>query len=130
MPRQTGSTSSGEPAAGAAANGEAPPALKPTHDERDVAVARKLFWAGCAFLPWLWIMCLLHYRERWFDAGAPPALRWYLRAQAVGLVLATAAFVAWEVVFQLGWRSWGALGTNMLIYVPGSDATQWWLQQG
>lgn len=92
---------------------------------RDAAVARKLFWAGCACLPWLWVLCLLHYRAKLWDARTHPALRWYLRAQACGLVLSTAAFVAWVTVFQMRWRGWGDLGTNLLIYVPD---TRWWLE--
>jgi hypothetical protein len=45
----------------------------------------------------------------------------------VGLVVVTAAFVTWIVVFQQSWRKWGALGTNLLIYVPDDESTAWWL---
>lgn len=41
----------------------------------DVIIARKLFFAGCAFLPWLWILCLMHYRRQLFDKSALPELR-------------------------------------------------------
>lgn len=50
-------------------------APKPTRDERDVSIAKKIFIAGCFFLPWLWILLLLRYRSRYFEADCPPALR-------------------------------------------------------
>jgi hypothetical protein len=57
-------------------------------------------------------------------ARPPPA---DLRAQLVGLAIVTAAFVTWIVLFQQGWRTWGALGRNMLIYIPDDGSTGWWL---
>lgn len=105
-----------------------PPRPAPTRDEQDVTVARKMFFAGCAFLPWLWIMCLLHFRSRLWDKEAPAALRWYLRAQLIGLVIVTVGFIAWVVSFQQQWRSWGSIGANMLVYAP--NQAQWWLDDG
>ena len=36
---------------------------------------KKLFWAGCAFLPWLWVLSLIHHRARVFDPAASADLR-------------------------------------------------------
>ena len=47
-----------------------------TRDQKDVAIIRNLYFAGCALLPWLWIMCLLHYRKRLWDKDAPTDMRW------------------------------------------------------
>lgn len=41
----------------------------------DVDVARKMFYGGCFFLPWLWIMNLIYYRHAVFNEDAPAELR-------------------------------------------------------
>jgi len=43
----------------------------------------------------------------------------------VGCVLATAALIGWIITFQLNWRSWGATGTNMLLFVPQPELDGW-----
>jgi hypothetical protein len=48
-----------------------------------------------------------------------------LRAQIVGTLVYTSAFVLWVALFQTQWQKWGTFGTNLLIYVPDS---QWWNQ--
>jgi len=50
-------------------------APRQTRDERDVSVARKLFFAGCLLLPWLWILLLIHYRRRYFERDCPAQLQ-------------------------------------------------------
>lgn len=50
-------------------------AIKPTRDEQDVSIARKVFFAGCVFLPWLWILLLLRYRARYYEASCPADLK-------------------------------------------------------
>ena len=109
--------------AGAAAPAAA--AAKPPLDKdaADVRVARILFFAGCALLPWLWILLMLHFSRRWREPECPPALRMYLRRAALGCVIYTALFVTWVALFQTQWRNWGTFGTTMLIYVP---PTTWW----
>ena len=108
------------PAAAAAAAAAKPPLDK---DAADVRVARILFFAGCALLPWLWILLMLHFSRRWREPECPPALRMYLRRAALGCAIYTALFVTWVALFQTQWRKWGTFGTTMLIYVP---PTTWW----
>lgn len=45
------------------------------HEQHHIAIVRKLFIGGCFLLPWLWIVALIHYRHKVFDATAPVALR-------------------------------------------------------
>ena len=99
---------------------------KPTQEEHNTRVAKIMFVAGCFFLPWLWILLLIHYRMELLDQAAPAALRRYLFASAAGTVVTTALFLTWVVMFQLNWQSWGQVGLSLLIYAPSSDA--WWLE--
>lgn len=96
-----------------------------TQSEQDTRVAKIMFTAGCFFLPWLWILLLIHYRMELLDRTAPAALRGYLFASAAGTVIVTALFLTWVILFQLNWQSWGQVGLSLLIYVPSLDS--WWL---
>lgn len=44
-------------------------------DQSDASVAKKLFFGGCAFLPWLWILLLWNYRDAYFSPTAPEDLK-------------------------------------------------------
>lgn len=94
-----------------------------TRIERDTKVIQKMFWAGFFFLPWLWILVLINFRRELFDSSTPRAMRSYLIYSAIGSVIFTALFLAWVVAFQLNWRYWGHVGSQLLIYTPD---TQWW----
>ena len=64
----------------------APSAQPRTREERDVAVARKMFLGGLLFLPWIWAMCLMKYYKHLIDGREThPHLRWCeCSAQASG----------------------------------------------
>ncbi len=47
-----------------------------------------------------------------------------LRRSAIGAAIMTVVFVAWVTVFQTTWRSWGNVGSQLLIWTPDS---RWWL---
>jgi hypothetical protein len=41
----------------------------------NVEISRRLFWVGCALLPWVWIMNLFYFRHALLDPSAPAELR-------------------------------------------------------
>ena len=43
----------------------------------------------------------------------------------MGCLIATTGLVAWIITFQLNWRSWGATGTSMLLFVPTPELLGW-----
>jgi Presenilin enhancer-2 subunit of gamma secretase len=43
--------------------------------QANVDIARKLFFAGCALLPWVWILNLYYFRHALVDPSAPAELR-------------------------------------------------------
>jgi hypothetical protein len=39
------------------------------------AVARKMFYGGCALLPWLWLVNIIYFRKLYFAENCPPGVR-------------------------------------------------------
>lgn len=40
-----------------------------------VNVARKMFWGGCAFLPFLWMVNLIYFRKELLSSSTPAPLK-------------------------------------------------------
>ena len=38
-------------------------------------VARKMFYGGCALLPWLWLVNIIYFRRLYFADDCPPGVR-------------------------------------------------------
>ena len=38
-------------------------------------VARKMFYGGCALLPWLWLVNIIYFRQLYFAEDCPPGVR-------------------------------------------------------
>jgi Presenilin enhancer-2 subunit of gamma secretase len=92
---------------------------------QEVRISRILFFAGCCFLPWVWILCLIYFRKRYFEADASTEMKKYLRLSLYGTIISTLVFFAWIISFQYLWPSMGSFGQSILIYVPQQE---WWLQ--
>ncbi|EQC32029.1 hypothetical protein SDRG_10228 [Saprolegnia diclina VS20] len=92
--------------------------------EDDSAIARKMFFGGLAFLPWLWAVNAFFYRRQLLDATLDPTTTLWVRRSAVGFVVVTCVFVAWMVTFQLTWKqnNW----QNLLLVVPAEDLDKGW----
>ena len=46
------------------------------HQELDVeVVARKMFYGGCALLPWLWLVNIIYFRKLYFAEDCPLGVR-------------------------------------------------------
>ncbi len=87
--------------------------------DEDIKTIRRLFIAGCFFLPFLWGISCLHFRKKAKRADAPDELKIWYRRGLIGFWVAAAAFVAWIVVFQLAWRT--VPGLASLLVVPAED---------
>eukprot|EP00611_Tribonema_gayanum_P022929 TRINITY_DN4711_c0_g1_i1.p2 TRINITY_DN4711_c0_g1~~TRINITY_DN4711_c0_g1_i1.p2 ORF type:complete len:103 (-),score=8.90 TRINITY_DN4711_c0_g1_i1:192-500(-) len=87
--------------------------------------ARMLFVGGCALLPWLWV-CSVCYNWHSWRAGLldPDAAKW-TRRSAIGAAASSVVFVAWVVLMQTSWRSWGGGFLQYMAVVPTSDRTGW-----
>ena len=38
-------------------------------------VARKMFYGGCALLPWLWLVNIIYFRKLYFAEDCPPGVK-------------------------------------------------------
>ena len=122
--------------------------------KEQVNVARKMFWGGCALLPFLWMVNLIYFRKELMSSSTPAPLKscaWLLCANLVrrrhcipdarvavtyaptdlrkslaGLCIVTAMFVTWVVVFQTSWEGWGETGTDLLVVQPVSTCCDVW----
>ncbi|RLN26740.1 hypothetical protein BBJ28_00006790 [Nothophytophthora sp. Chile5] len=119
------------------------------NQEADESIARKMFFGGLAFLPWLHLVNVFFYRKQLMDAtvdakvtlctypavcrccrclvlrlGANVKLwdrRGYagVRRSLMGFCLWTVLFLAWVLIFQLNWKSWG--WESIIMVVPDED---------
>ncbi|KAF0693555.1 Aste57867_15497 [Aphanomyces stellatus] len=94
------------------------------NQEDDSLVAKKLFFGGLAFLPWLWAVNVFHYRAQFLDGSSDPKTTLWVRRSCAGFVFVTLVFVAWVVTFQLTWKANG--WQSLLLLVPAEDLDQGW----
>lgn len=83
------------------------------------AVARKMFYGGCALLPWLWLVNIIYFRKLYFSAECPPGVKHYVQKSTIGFVTVTTLWIVWCVVFQTTYQSWG----RALLVVPVDDGS-------
>jgi hypothetical protein len=44
----------------------------------------------------------------------------------IGFILSTIALIAWVIIFQANWKSWGTKGSDMLLIIPQRDISGNW----
>ena len=71
------------------------------------AVARKMFYGGCALLPWLWLVNIIYFRKLYFSSDCPPGVRKWVHRSSVGFVTVTVLWIIWCIVFQTTYKTWG-----------------------
>ncbi|KNC46007.1 uncharacterized protein AMSG_00125 [Thecamonas trahens ATCC 50062] len=91
-----------------------------TVDQR-VAVCRKYFIAGLCFMPLAWMVNIAYFWEELRHPRGHPKIKRYVMYSAVGSVVYMSAFFVWLAIYLTSWRSWGATGDNISIYVPAGD---------
>ncbi|CAM9348851.1 unnamed protein product [Chrysoparadoxa australica] len=89
----------------------------------DEAVARVMFLSGLCFLPGLWVVNVLYFRDK-LQAGtlSPEARRWVTRS-AVGSVVVIILFFCWGAFFRAYWKRLG-LGWFMVCW-PEEMRSEW-----
>ena len=78
-----------------------------------------LSYAGCFFLPWLWIVNLYYFRKLLARQDCPPEVKRWTNYSKIGTLVMTLLFATWVIIFQVTWRDWG----SGLLVVPVDDGS-------
>lgn len=65
---------------------------------------KRMFIAGCALLPWYWVVNLWLFWPYLRSPRADPVLAKYLRYSSYGLTCSTTILLAWILLYQVGGR--------------------------
>ena len=90
-------------------------------EDPGLVAARRMYYAGFLFLPWMWLVCFLTFRERVFkregSGGTPvdPELKKYVWRSWAFSITSFAVVVVWIIMFQTSWKNWGDFGKSLLV---------------
>lgn len=106
--------------------------LLPEENLPPAAIARRMFYTGCACLPVFWIMATIQFRAILYASAEDAAKKvcelvsyshpqqqdadlrhWVVRC-AIGSVVSIVALFSWIVIFQLKWKDWHMEGLLMV----------------
>jgi len=95
--------------------------LSKQKNERKLFLAKRYFYAGFAFLPFVWaINAVWFYKEAFMT---PPYaeqqdIKKYVIRSGLGAILWAAALIAWNIVFQTNRVAWGETGDDLSFVIP------------
>ena len=90
----------------------------------DVALAKRMFFIGCCFLPFLWLANVFYFQDVFKKPSADSAeLRTWVQRSMVGAATVLSLLVVWIIVVQVGWEEWG--WESLMISIPEEDQTGW-----
>eukprot|EP00644_Phytophthora_capsici_P010002 jgi/Phyca11/531023/estExt2_fgenesh1_pm.C_PHYCAscaffold_900006 len=92
--------------------------------EADESVARKMFFGGLAFLPWLHLVNVIFYRKQFMDPSIDANVTLWVRRSFMGFCFWTVLFLSWVLVFQLNWKEFG--WQSIVMVVPDEDENAGW----
>ena len=95
-----------------------PSEIEPSEIEIE-AVARKMFYGGCALLPWLWLVNIIYFRKLYFSPECPPGVKKWVGRSSIGFLVVTTLWIIWCIIFQTTYKSWG----TALLVVPVDDGS-------
>ncbi|KAI5080371.1 hypothetical protein GOP47_0005850 [Adiantum capillus-veneris] len=81
--------------------------------------ARNFFYAGFAFLPWLWFVNCFYFWPvlRYHHRSPDPLLRSYIVRSAVGFVVCSSLLLTWALTFAIGReRLLGSSWESLAVY--------------
>ena len=87
------------------------------NDERR-RVSTRLFYGGCFFLPWVWILNALYFRKILLNRSGDAIVRRNCVLGLIGASIWVVAFIVWVCVYQTMWSSWGSFGQTISIVYP------------
>ncbi|KAK2175747.1 hypothetical protein NP493_711g03013 [Ridgeia piscesae] len=95
--------------------------LTRTNNKTKLAMCRKYYFGGFAFLPFLWCINAIWFFKEAFTMPPYPQqakIKQYVIRSAIGAVLWLAVIIAWIVIFQVNRAAWGATADSMSFIIP------------
>ncbi|XP_057376000.1 gamma-secretase subunit PEN-2-like [Daphnia carinata] len=90
-------------------------------NEAKLVLCRKYYYAGFAFLPFLWtINAVWFFREAFHkpEFDEQPQIKQYVVRSGIGAFLWMMIFIGWTCVFQSNRATWGELGDQLSFVIP------------
>ncbi|GAB5364657.1 hypothetical protein AAMO2058_000988600 [Amorphochlora amoebiformis] len=85
----------------------------------DVDTSRILFYAGFAFLPWLWVINFIEYRPHLKYDDAPEDIKFYVKNSFYGFVAFMVLWGIWLSVYYSSLSSGQGWAQTMLLFQKG-----------
>ncbi|PRP82057.1 hypothetical protein PROFUN_03747 [Planoprotostelium fungivorum] len=97
--------------------------MDPADDEhlspdKQIDIAKKMYIGGFFFLPWLWLVNFLFYKEYMNKPNTPPIVKTYVYRSLAGFGIWTVVFFIWLSVYLVNHNSWGAGGDKIAVNIP------------
>ena len=92
--------------------------------QEDVALAKRMFFIGCFFLPFLWLANVFYFQDviKHPSSEATELHTWVHRSM-IGSVVAISSLLIWIIIVQSGWEEWG--WESIMVSIPKEDQTGW-----
>ncbi|RUS35146.1 gamma-secretase aspartyl protease complex, presenilin enhancer-2 subunit [Jimgerdemannia flammicorona] len=83
-----------------------------------LSIAKKMFWGGFAFLPFLWLVNFMYLWPATKRADAPPELKKYLLMSLAGSITWLIILSTWFGLFVNMRVAWGAAADMITVVIP------------
>jgi len=90
-------------------------------NEKALNIARKMFFGGFLFLPWLWLCNYFYFREYLNKPNISSQVRFYAKGSLVGFAVMTSVLIVWFTVYITQRRTWGPSADDIALIIPEGD---------
>nr|Q54BR1.2 RecName: Full=Probable gamma-secretase subunit PEN-2 [Dictyostelium discoideum] len=85
-------------------------------DEKMINIAKKLWFIGFFFLPWVWLINILYFIP--YRNSLNDKVKWYLKFSLIGFLGYSTIFMGWMGIYLVNRNKWGAFGDDISITIP------------
>eukprot|EP00049_Salpingoeca_infusionum_P018086 m.355706 g.355706 ORF g.355706 m.355706 type:complete len:119 (+) comp17310_c0_seq1:213-569(+) len=82
--------------------------------EEKESLCRKYFIGGFFLLPWLWIINAIWFMPYTSESRK---IKNMVIGSTIGALIFMAGIIAWAVIFQLNFSSWGSIGDKLAVVI-------------
>ncbi|KAI8376756.1 gamma-secretase aspartyl protease complex, presenilin enhancer-2 subunit [Choanephora cucurbitarum] len=93
-------------------------ALEKMSSQEHIAISRKMFYGGFAFLPLLWLVNFLYFYKQTQKTDAPKELKRYIYLSLGGCVVWFVVLTTWYGLFVNKRIDWGQGADRITVVIP------------